>query len=146
VTLVQKHLPDSFDEFSNLELVKDGIYKKLEFCIENVFDICAIINTDLELGIPESDENIVNNLMKNKVISDKLGEKLKSMGGFRNILVHRYGRINDELAFEIMNEQLQDFYDFIGEIENFIRWAFLKPMCFSRGRMSRWTHGCWVYI
>ncbi|MCK4365375.1 MAG: DUF86 domain-containing protein [Thermoplasmatales archaeon] len=119
--LVEKYLPGSFKEFSNLELVKDGIYKRLEFCIENMFDICAVINTDLELGIPESDENIVDNLIRNKVINDRLGEKLKSMRGFRNILVHRYGRINDELAFEIMSEHLQDFYDFIEKIENFIQ-------------------------
>lgn len=118
--LVEKYLPDTFEEFSNLELVKDGIYKRLEFCIENIFDICAIINTDLELGIPESDENIIDNLTRNKIINNKLAEKLKSMRGFRNILVHRYGRINDELAFEIINEHLQDFYDFIEKIEKFI--------------------------
>lgn len=118
--LVEKHLPKKFEEFSDLELIKDGMYKRMEFCIENVFAICAVINTDLELGIPESDENIVDNLMRNKVISDKIGEKLKSMKGFRNILVHRYGRINDEISFEIMNEHLQDFFNFIEEIETFI--------------------------
>lgn len=118
--LVRKHLPDSFEEFSGLELVKDGIYKRLEFCIENVFDICAIINTDLELGIPESDENIVDNLTRNKVIRNELGENLKSMRGFRNILVHRYGRINDELAFHIMKEHLHDFSRFIKEMRKFI--------------------------
>ena len=118
--LVEKHLPDTFEEFSGLELVKDGIYKRLEFCIENVFDICAVINTDLELGIPESDENIVDNLARNNVINGELEEKLKSMRGFRNILVHRYGSINDELAFSIMKDCLQDFSKFIGEIEGFI--------------------------
>jgi len=118
--LVEDNMPESFEKFSNLGLVKDGMYKRLEFCIENVFNICAIVNTDLELGIPESDENIVENLMKNKVINKDLGENLKSMKGFRNILVHRYGKINDEMAYNIMIDHLSDFSDFIKEILHFI--------------------------
>ena len=120
ITLIKKHLPDTFEEFSNLGLVKDGIYKRLEFCIESVLDICAVINTDLKLGVPESDENILDNLIRNNIISDELGCSLKSMKGFRNILVHRYGRINDEMAFSIVKENLHDFYRFIEVIENFI--------------------------
>jgi len=120
ITLIKKHLPDTFEEFSNLGLVKDGIYKRLEFCIESVLDICAVINTDLKLGVPESDENILDNLIRNNIISDELGCSLKSMKGFRNILVHRYGRINDEMVFSIVKENLHDFYGFIEVIENFI--------------------------
>jgi uncharacterized protein YutE (UPF0331/DUF86 family) len=35
------------------------MYKQLEFALENVFDICAIINADLELGIPGTDEDSI---------------------------------------------------------------------------------------
>ena len=42
LNIIDENLPDSFKKFSDLGLVKDGIYKKLEFCIESVFDICAI--------------------------------------------------------------------------------------------------------
>jgi len=43
------------------------------------------------------------------------------MKGFRNILVHRYGRINDEIAYTIIKEHLQDFYKFIETIEKSIK-------------------------
>ena len=49
-----------------------------------------------------------------------MGEKLKAMRGFRNIVVHRYGRIDDRIAFEILKENLQDFYAFIRKIEEFL--------------------------
>ncbi|RLG58924.1 MAG: DUF86 domain-containing protein [Candidatus Hydrothermarchaeota archaeon] len=120
IRLVEEYLPESFEEFSNLGLVKDGIYKRVEFAIENVFDICAIINADLNLGIPSSDENILENLMKNNILSMKMKEKLKMMKGFRNILVHRYGKIDDKLAFRILKENLGDFYEFMKEIEEFL--------------------------
>jgi uncharacterized protein YutE (UPF0331/DUF86 family) len=60
--IIKEHLPENVDEFLNLGLMKDGIYKRIESSIENIIDICAIINTDLDLGIPESDESILDNV------------------------------------------------------------------------------------
>jgi len=120
IRLVEEHLPDTFEEFAGLGLIKDGIYKRIEFAIENVFDICAIINTDLELGIPSDDKDIIENLVRNEILSEEMGEKLKAMRGFRNIVVHRYGRIDDRIAFEILKENLPDFYAFIRKIEEFL--------------------------
>jgi len=60
VELVTAHLPSNIEEFVNLGLVKDGIYKRIEYAIENVLDICAIINADLNLGIPESEDDIIH--------------------------------------------------------------------------------------
>ncbi|MFX0068891.1 MAG: DUF86 domain-containing protein [Promethearchaeota archaeon] len=120
VKLVKEHLPDNFEEFLNLGLVKDGIYKKIEFAIQNVFDISAIINTDLELGIPGSDEDIVENLARRRIIDERMKEKLKLMKGFRNIVVHKYGKIDDKLAFDILKSSMGDFQEFIEYINNFL--------------------------
>ena len=66
---VKSNLPQTLEEFLNLGLVKDGIYKKVEFMIENVLDICKIINTDLNLGLPKKDVDIIENLVRHKIIS-----------------------------------------------------------------------------
>lgn len=42
------------------------------------------------------------------------------MKGFRNVLVYRYGRINDEFVFEVFCEYLDDIYEFIEIIEKFL--------------------------
>ncbi len=89
--------------------------------MKNSIDICAIINTDLDLGIPGDDEDIIENMVKNKILSKKIKEKLKAMKGFRNIVVHRHGKVDDEIAYEILKEHLGDFYAFIKEIENRIQ-------------------------
>ncbi len=120
IELVGENLPDTFEVFSSMGLIKDGIYKRIEFAIENVFDICAIINTDLELGIPGDDEEIVENLVKNTILSEEMREKLKLMKGFRNIVVHRYGKIDDNLAFAILKKNIRDFYDFIRRVEEIL--------------------------
>jgi uncharacterized protein YutE (UPF0331/DUF86 family) len=121
IELIKNNLPDSLLDFESLGLIKDGIYKRIEFCIENVFDICAIINTDLRLGIPGSDDDILDILVKNDVIDNKIKEKIKSMKGFRNIIVHRYAGIDDELSYEFLIERLSDFDEFIEQIEMFMK-------------------------
>lgn len=117
VMLVQEHLPRSMQEFRKLGLVKDGIYKRIEFAIEDVFDICAILNTDLALGIPGEDEDILDHLVENGTISSEMQEKIHGMRGFRNIVVHRYGSIDDALAFHLLTENIGDFFLFTAEIE-----------------------------
>jgi uncharacterized protein YutE (UPF0331/DUF86 family) len=118
--MVEDHLPDDVKDFLSLGIIKDGIYKRLEFCIENVFDICAVLNADHNLGIPGSDEDIVDNLIQNDILPKEMKIKLSSMKGFRNIIVHRYGKVDDNLAFEILSEHLDDFYDFMTIINDYI--------------------------
>ena len=119
--LVRKNLPDALEDFLQLGLIKDGIYKRMEFAIEDVFDICAILNSDLSLGIPDGDDNILDHIAGAGVLSNQLIGKIRHMRGFRNIVVHRYGKIDDRLIFSLLNEQLGDFSEFIEEIEALLR-------------------------
>lgn len=48
--LVRSHLPASLDEFIMPGLVKDGIYKRIEYSVELVPDICAVCRH--ETGCP----------------------------------------------------------------------------------------------
>jgi uncharacterized protein YutE (UPF0331/DUF86 family) len=120
VSLVEENLPSSFEEFSKLGLVKDGIYKRMEFAIENIIDICSIINSDLRLSIPESEESFVESLVNFGILTQNLAEKIRRMKGFRNIIVHRYGRIDDIMAHKILTEHMEDFREFIESIERFL--------------------------
>lgn len=117
---VKEYIPDDPESFIDMGIVRDGIYKRLEYSLENVFDVCAIINADLKLGIPEDDENIVRNLIKNGVLEEKWMERLRTMKAFRNVLVHRYGIIDDRLSYRIMMEHMNDFGDFVEAIEVFL--------------------------
>lgn len=117
--IVEENLPEDLESFLNLGLIKDGIYKRVEFCIQNVIDICGVINSDLELGIPSSEEAIVENLVKKGILSSETGKIVKEMRGFRNFLVHRYGKIDDTIAYENIVTGLENFYKFLDEIREF---------------------------
>jgi len=118
---VEESLPKDFEEFKLSRITKNALYKEIEFSIELILDIIAIINSDLKLGIPEVEENIINNIEKNKLLSKEIINIIKEMKGFRNLLVHKYGEINDNLAYESIKEGLKDFDLIINEIESLLK-------------------------
>lgn len=120
IDLVKENIPEEIEEFIELGLIKDGIYKKIEASIQYVIYICSIINSDLNLGIPSNRDEIINALVKKKIISKDMGKKVKELKGFRNFLIHRYGKIQDEIAFEDIKKGIIDFKDFKNEILQFL--------------------------
>ena len=116
--LIKKNLPDNYNNFQNLGLIKDGIYKRIEYSIENLIDIFYIISSDLDLSIPYDDTDLIDNLYSNQIINKEIAFLMKNMKGFRNIVVHRDGKIDDRIAYTFIRENLNDFYSIIICIEN----------------------------
>ncbi|MDX8551470.1 DUF86 domain-containing protein [Methanospirillum sp. J.3.6.1-F.2.7.3] len=120
IGLIQENFPQTgnYDDFINLGLLKDGLYKRLEYVLQCIFDICAIINRDLKLGIPQNDDDIIGNLVRSGIINPETGELLKDMKGLRNILVHQYGRINDLIVYDIFMTKMDDISSVVSQLEN----------------------------
>lgn len=116
IDLVQKNFPNKLEEFKSLDLIKDGIYKRIEASIQEIIKICSIINSDLRLGIPSNSDNIISTLEEKEIISKELSAKIKKMKSFRNFLVHRYGQIQDKIAYEDIKNGFDDFILFKKEI------------------------------
>ncbi len=60
--------------------------KTVEVAIESLIDASAMIVSAQKFGLPENEENIFDMLIEKRILSRELGEKLKDMKGFRNIL------------------------------------------------------------
>lgn len=52
-------------------------------------------------------------LVQAEILKSSLGEKLIKMIGFRNIAIHEYGKLDMEIVRSIIENQLDDFRDFI---------------------------------
>ncbi len=122
VKQVHKYLPKKEDFLTDI-IKKNAIYKIIESAIQEVIKICSMINSDLRLGIPQTEENIIEHLRNEKIISVKLAEKLIKMKNFRNVLVHRYGDIDDGEAYDSIKKNLNDFEKFKDEIVKFLKKA-----------------------
>jgi len=118
---IEENFPNNFSEFQSNDTLRDASYKRAEFIIQNIVDICAIINSDLDAGIPETEDDYIKNLGKENLLSEEWVKKIKEMKSFRNILVHRYGSIDDEIAFENISNWTDDFNEFIKRIEEILK-------------------------
>jgi len=92
----------------------------LQISVENVLDICNILVSELRLGLPSDEGDIFQKLYKKKIISRDMKNILINMKGLRNILVHRYGEIDDEKVHEVLTDNLEDFDKFKEEIISFL--------------------------
>jgi len=109
IQLIEENLSKSYVEFEKLGIVKDGIYKRYEYSVELVIDTISLINAELKLGIPNGTGDIIDQLLKNEILDEDLADIIRGMKGFRNILVHRYGKIDEKLAHKIIVKNLSDF-------------------------------------
>jgi len=112
--------PKSMGEYKTIEK-KRACERLLHIAVECVIDVCGIIVTNKRLGLPGSEEDLFRKLEEGKVISSDLAGKLRLMRGFRNIIVHRYGSVDDELVFEVLRKGPADFVDFKSEILEFLK-------------------------
>ena len=108
-------MPASFAQFKKIEK-KRACERLLQVSIECVIDVCALIVSGLRLGLPSEQDDLFERLEEAGVISSDMKEALKKMKGFRNLLVHEYGRIDDEIVYDMVRNRLSDFTDFKKEI------------------------------
>jgi uncharacterized protein YutE (UPF0331/DUF86 family) len=113
--------PKEFEDYTNSISTKRSCERILQISIEIVLDICNVIISNLNLGIPSDESDIFSKLKNKKVINEKMAITLDEMKGFRNILVHRYGIVDDEKVFEVLSDKLSDFEEFKSQILKYLK-------------------------
>jgi len=108
-------MPTDFRAYKVIEK-KRSCERLLQIAIEAIINICALMVTGLRLGIPSEEDDIFDKLEQSKIITPAMKETLKRMKGFRNILLHEYGHIDDDLVYGILKNNIKDFRAFKKEI------------------------------
>ncbi|MBU1252332.1 MAG: DUF86 domain-containing protein [Nanoarchaeota archaeon] len=111
--------PADFEEYRKSIVKKRSCERLLQISVESVIDICNVIVANLRLGVPYDEDVLFEKLIDKDIISKKTGMILRKMKGFRNILVHKYGEVDNEKVFEHLGE-LNDFEVFKNEILKFL--------------------------
>jgi uncharacterized protein YutE (UPF0331/DUF86 family) len=85
------------------ELEKRGIFYSLQTSIEAMVDLIAMLVKDLGIQVKDDNYNI-NEIIKIKKLNPELGEKLSQANGLRNIIVHRYNAVDDQIILDSVQE------------------------------------------
>lgn len=110
----------SLTEYRDDDDIQTIVERKLQLTIQTCIDIANYIISRQNLHIPDNEENIFLVLSREGIIGDDLAERMKGMVNFRNILIHEYLEIDNEIVHTQLTENLRDFDEFAGSIVDFI--------------------------
>ena len=96
------------------------IERYLQLCIEKVIDIGNHFVSFHRWREPEGYRDLFQVLCENGVIPKVHLSTFQNMASFRNMLVHRYEKTDDEVIFGIFQKRLDDFDLFAGMITDWI--------------------------
>lgn len=96
------------------------VERGLEIASSMILDIGNHILASVYRTAATEYEEILGKLGEKRVISESLYKKLQGLGGFRNILVHGYLSLNQDLVYEHYRKALSSFPRFIAEIERWV--------------------------
>jgi uncharacterized protein YutE (UPF0331/DUF86 family) len=89
---LQSMLPDQEEYLRDL-IRRRACEKTIEVAIESLIDVCAMIVSAQQFGLPET----------------------------RNILIHRYGHVDDEIVYYNLSSHMNDFYEFETAVELYLQ-------------------------
>jgi uncharacterized protein YutE (UPF0331/DUF86 family) len=93
----------------------------LQLGAEILFDIGNHI-LSAHYGVSAQDyEDIMAQLAARRVIDPALRERLKGLGGFRNILVHGYLRVDQDRVNQALAKAPADFSDFARSVRTWLK-------------------------
>ena len=96
--------------------VRRLVESTLRLCLEIVLDVANIIAAGELDVVAETSREAVSALVASSVIRPELGEKLGGAAGLRNILTHRYLRIDLALLHDHARAAVEDLPDLVADV------------------------------
>ena len=104
------------DSFEKIQATKHSLQESIEASI----DIANHLISENGWRRAETYADMFQRLFDHDIINKDLLISLRDMARFRNLLVHRYGTIDDERLWFIVQEDIDDFELFIKKIEGYL--------------------------
>jgi len=92
---------------------QESILFNLQMAIQNCIDIAAHIISEEGVGVPGSTNEMFYLLEDNGYISVDITEKMVKAVGFRNFIVHEYGKVELKQVFEVAKKEIEDLEKYL---------------------------------
>lgn len=94
------------------QMRQDAIAMNLQRACESAIDIANHLIRTRKLGLPQDSRDAFDLLKQGGIIDEEMNSVLKSMVGFRNILVHEYRALDPEIVEAVIQHRLNDLLAF----------------------------------
>lgn len=110
----------SYREFADEPVIRGSVERYLHLAIESCLDLGNHLIADQELRRAEDYKDIFLILGEAKVIPKSFAHRIAPMGGFRNILVHDYLKLDPRKVHQFLQQRLPDFQRFARFMAKFL--------------------------
>lgn len=90
----------------------DMIVLNLQRACEAVLDLAMYIVSTRKLGLPQNKREAFILLEENNIIDANMSKNMQGMVGFRNIAVHDYKEIDEEILKDVIENHINDLLEF----------------------------------
>ncbi|MBW1714987.1 MAG: DUF86 domain-containing protein [Deltaproteobacteria bacterium] len=110
--------PESLDNIDK----QDIFVLNLQRAVQAVIDLATHIVASEGLGLPDTIKDNFHLLYEGKIIHRELAKRMEGMVGFRNIAVHNYESLDEEILKSILGEHLADLEEFYTTVLDYFGW------------------------
>lgn len=97
-------------------VLQRAVERTLMNVVQACVDLARHVRSSLGVSTAETAGQEFEGLVDAGIVSESTGEKLQEAVGLRNLLAHRYGEIDHELVYEVVQEDLHWFERFQREV------------------------------
>ena len=81
-------------------------------------DVAMYVVSNRKLGLPQTKKEAFEKLFDNKLITEEMCNNMKGMIGFRNIAIHEYKQIDENIVKDVIENHLDDLKEFVRTMIN----------------------------
>ena len=110
-----KRIKEEYENnFENLHDYRkmDMIVLNLQRACEAVLDLAMYVVSTRRLGLPQNKRQAFMLLEENNIIDKEMSGNMQGMVGFRNIAVHDYKEIDENILKDVIENHLEDLLKF----------------------------------
>ncbi|MFH1674225.1 MAG: DUF86 domain-containing protein [Pseudomonadota bacterium] len=111
----------SLDQYRNAWKDRDAAERNLQKIIEAFIDVGKMIIAEKRFREPGNNREVFLILAEKKIFSSEFMTLVDKMIGMRNIIVHGYDRINDEIVYGVLKRNLKDIKKLIANLKKIYR-------------------------
>ena len=106
--------PENLEDYRKM----DAIILNLQRACEMATDVAMYVVSNRKLGLPQTKKEAFEKLFDNKLITEEMCNNMKGMIGFRNIAIHEYKQIDENIVKDVIETHLYDLKEFVRTMIN----------------------------
>ena len=118
--LLRKLQRYSYKRFSADPFIRGSVERYLHLAIECCLDLGNHLIADKGLRRAQDYREVFLILGEARLLPPRFAKRIAPMGGFRNILVHDYLRVDPRKVYEVLKKHLSDLERFAKELARYL--------------------------